>query len=227
MAEAVPRSESMTVDEFLRFIDSKPERENQKWELHDGAPVMMVGGTAAHAIIAGNIDRALFPQARERGCEVMRGFLASAGDRSAFEPDVVVRCGPMNPQNRYAADPVVVFEVLSPSTMRYDRGIKLEGYRGIPSLRQIVFIYQDSIRLESWSRDGGDWAEEPVILLSIDEALPIPALATELPLRMSTTAHRKRFGPEDGALTPPPRSPRPRPRPRCARPRRRARRRRC
>jgi Uma2 family endonuclease len=184
MAEAVPRSELMTVDDFLRFIDGKPERENQKWELHDGAPVMMVGGTAAHAMIAGNIDRALFPRARERGCEVMRGFLAQASDRSLFEPDVVIRCGPTGPRSRYAADPVVVFEVLSPSTMRYDRGIKLEGYRRIPTLRQIVLVYQDSVRIESWSREGEEWAEEPVVLLSVDQTLAIPALATELSLAL-------------------------------------------
>jgi Uma2 family endonuclease len=184
MAEAVAQSQSMTIDDFLRFLDAKPERENQRWELHDGAPVLMVGGTAAHAMIAGNIDRALFPRGRERGCEVMRGFLEKAGERSAFEPDVVIRCGPMNPRSRYALDPVVIFEVLSPSTMRYDRGIKLEGYRGIPSVRQIVFVYQDSVRVESWSREGEDWAEEPVILLSMEEALPIPTLATKLPLRI-------------------------------------------
>ena len=117
MADAATQSELMSVEDFLRFIDAKPEREDQRWELHDGAPVMMVGGTAAHAMIAGNIDRALFPRARDRGCELMRGFLAKAGDRSAFEPDVVIRCGPMNPRSRYATDPVMVFEVLSPSTM--------------------------------------------------------------------------------------------------------------
>ena len=172
----------MTVDDFLSFLDSKPERESQKWELHDGVPKLMIGGTAAHAMIAGNIDRALFAQARDKGCEVMRGFLAQASDYAAFEPDVVIRCGPTDPRSRAATDAVVVFEVLSPSTMRYDRGIKLERYREIPSLKQIVLVYQDSIRLEAWLREGEDWAEEPIILLSLEEALPVPALQTELPL---------------------------------------------
>lgn len=172
----------MTVDDFLSFLDSKPERENQRWELHDGVPKLMIGGTAAHAMIAGNIDRALFAQARDRGCEVMRGFLAQASDYAAFEPDVVIRCGPNDPRSRAATDPVVVFEVLSPSTMRYNRGIKLERYHEISSLNQIVLVYQDSIRLEAWLREGEDWAEEPIILLWLEEALPVPALQTELPL---------------------------------------------
>ena len=172
----------MTVEDFLMFLDGEPERKDQKWELHDGVPKLMVCGTAAHSMIAGNIDRALFGQARDRGCEVMRGFLAQANNHAAFEPDVVIRCGPTNPRSRAATDPVVVFEVLSPSTMRYDRGTKLERYREIASLKQIVLVYQDSIRLEAWLREGEDWTEEPIILLSLEEALSIPALQTDLPL---------------------------------------------
>jgi len=179
---AVQQTTPMTVDDFLSFLDGEPERENQKWELHDGVPKLMTGGTAAHAMIAGNIDRALFGQARDRGCESLRGFLAQASDHAAFEPDVVIRCGPTNPRSRAATDPVIVFEVLSPSTMRYDRGIKLERYREIPSLKKIVLVYQDSIRVEAWTREGEDWAEEPIVLLSLSETLLIPALQTELPL---------------------------------------------
>src|SRR3954465_3544609 len=158
---AVQQTPPMTVDDFLSFLDSKPEPENQKWELHDGVPKLMTGGTAAHAMIAGNIDRALFGQGRDRGCESLRGFLAQASDHAAFEPDVVIRCGPTNPRSRAATDPVIVFEVLSPSTMRYDRGIKLERYREIPSLKQIVLVYQDSIRDEPWTREGEAREGEP------------------------------------------------------------------
>jgi Uma2 family endonuclease len=179
---ALQQPTSMTVDDFLSFLDSKPERQDQKWELHDGVPKLMTGGTAAHAMIAGNIDRALFGQARDRGYEVMRGFLAQASRHAAFEPDVVIRCGPTHLRSRAATDPIVVFDVLSPSTMRYDRGIKLERYREIPSVKQIVLVYQDSIRVEAWLREGEDWAEEPIILLSLGEDLPVPALRTELPL---------------------------------------------
>jgi len=179
---ALQQTTLMTFEDFLSFLDGKPERENQRWELHDGVPNLMAGGTAAHAMIAGNIDRALFSQALDRGFEVMRGFLAQASDHAAFEPDVVVRCGPIDLRSRTATDPVVVFEVLSPSTMRYDRGIKLERYREIRSLKQIVLVYQDSVRVEAWTRGDEDWAEEPAILLSLDEALPVPALQTELPL---------------------------------------------
>src|SRR3954465_8678701 len=106
---AVQQTPPMTVDDFLSFLDSKPEPENQKWELHDGVPKLMTGGIAAHAMIAGNIDRALFGQARDRGGEVMRGFFAQASRHAAFEPDVVVWCGPTRLRSRAATDPVAIF----------------------------------------------------------------------------------------------------------------------
>jgi Putative restriction endonuclease len=81
----------MTIEGFLSFLDRQPDHET--WELHDGAPVMMVRGTAAHALIAGNIDRALFPLARDKDCQTFRGFLVRASDTSMFEPDVVIHCG--------------------------------------------------------------------------------------------------------------------------------------
>src|SRR3954471_1311388 len=73
MSDAARRAGApMTVAAFLHFCDVVPDGE--KWELHDSRPVMMVGGTAAHAMIAGNILRALFEPARRRGCRPMSGF---------------------------------------------------------------------------------------------------------------------------------------------------------
>jgi len=177
---ALQQPTPMTVDDFLSFVDRKPKHE--RWELLDGAPVMMVGGTEGHALILGNVLTMLHAPAQRRGCRVLTSFFARATDTSMFEPDVVVRCGPVDPRRRYADDPVVVVEVLSPSTLRYDRGVKLERYREIPSLRQIVFVYQDSVRIESWSRDPDAWSDEATVLVSLDEALAIPAIAADLPL---------------------------------------------
>lgn len=177
---AAQQTALMTFDEFLDFVEHKPKHE--KWELHDGTPVMMVGGTEGHSLLLGNLLAALHAPARRQGCRAMTSFFTRASDRSAFEPDVVLRCGPIDPRRRHAEDPVAVFEVLSPSTMRYDRGIKLERYREIPSLSQIVFVYQDSVRVESWTREGEDWNEEATVLSSLDESLSIPAIEAGLPL---------------------------------------------
>jgi Uma2 family endonuclease len=94
----------------------------------------------------------------------------------------MVRCGNLDGRSRQAQDPVIVFEVLSPSTMRTDRVLKFERYRAIPTLRQIVFVYQDSIRIESWLRQHDDWREAPVLLLRPEDSLPVPILGASLAL---------------------------------------------
>lgn len=168
----------MDVEGFLAFLDGRPRPE--RWELHDGLPRLMVGGTACHARIAGNIDRSLFAAARAHGCEVIRGLLVQASLDSAYDPDVLIRCGPIDPLSRKEPDPRVVFEVLSPSTMRYDRGLKFDGYRALPGLDQIVFVYQDSYRVESWLRRDAGWAEEPVVLTRLDGSLAVPVIGASV-----------------------------------------------
>lgn len=172
------RPEPMSVDAFLGFLDGCPP--DERWELIDGVPRMTTGGTLAHARIGGNIDRLLAPFAQRRGCESLRGLLVEASKTSSFEPDVMVRCGDMAEASRRAPNPVVVVEVLSPSTMRVDRVLKFERYRAIPTLHQIVFVYQDSVRVESWLREGGDWREEPVLLLQLEDSLAVPVLGASL-----------------------------------------------
>jgi hypothetical protein len=66
--------------------------------------------------------------------------------------------------------------------MRTDRVLKFERYRAIPTLQQIAFVYQDSVRVESWLRQHGDWREEPVLLLKLEDSLAIPVLGASLPM---------------------------------------------
>lgn len=164
----------MTVEAFLAFCETVPQSE--RWELIDGVPMMMTGGTAAHSLIISNLVSALDRAARNHGCRAMTSFLARVSDTNAFEPDVVVRCGPIERQSRYATDPVIVVEVLSGSTIRRDRVLKFERYRKLASMQQIVFVYQDSIRIESWLRQYDDWLAEPVLCLRPDDKLSIPLL---------------------------------------------------
>src|SRR3954470_17470959 len=81
------RSEPMTVEGFLAFLDQRSG--DEKWELIDGVPLMITGGTLHHARIGGNIDRLLGPAAERRGCMSLRGFLVEANEISSFEPDVM------------------------------------------------------------------------------------------------------------------------------------------
>lgn len=53
-------------------------------------------------------------------------------------------------------NPTVIFEILSPSTERYDRGIKLQYYRGIPSLQDYILVDQNQMRVEQYTRSGAN-----------------------------------------------------------------------
>jgi Uma2 family endonuclease len=172
----------MTGDAFVSWMETW--RDIDKWELHEGYPVAMAGGTAGHDTIAINLTAALLPL-RKRGCRPHRDILlrSPANDGFGVFPDVYVRCGPSNDRRNWLDDAVAVFEVLSSSTMRIDRGYKSEQYRLFPTLKHICIVYQNEARLEMWSRDdAGEWIDEPTILRSVGETLHLSAFDLDIPM---------------------------------------------
>jgi Uma2 family endonuclease len=170
----------LTADEFLAFLDRQQDQE--KWALIEGTPTMMTRGNRRHALIIGNIYTALRPLARAVGCEAIVAELlitSPVNKHFAAAPDVFVRCGPAAPLARRLDDPVLVFEVLSPTTMSLDRGYKFEQYAGIPTLEQIVFVYQDEVRVESWTRAEPQWSLD--IVQDRTAAFPLPRFGSLLP----------------------------------------------
>jgi len=170
MNVAVRKPEPITVDEFLKRLDAAPR--DERWQLIRGEIVrLMAGGTRRHAAIAMNIGVALSMAARRRGCRALPDVFVrnTEIDDTVVAPDILVECGPQDGGSRTVEAPVVVVEVLSPSTMVFDRGTKLAFYQSLPSLRHIVLVYQDEMRVEAWSRpllegateEGGDFAAEP------------------------------------------------------------------
>jgi Uma2 family endonuclease len=141
---------------FIELI--RPYPDHQRWELLDGEPVLMAPQSERHQTVVANLMRILDSKARERGCRTTPGLglLNEQVDDYAPIPDVVVRCGPPV-DGGYVTDPVLVAEVLSPSTENNDRGRKLEFYTAIESLRTILIIYQDEVRIEAWERGGNGW----------------------------------------------------------------------
>jgi Uma2 family endonuclease len=85
----------------------------------------------------------------------------------ATYPDVSVVCDrletdPADVKGNTVVNPLLVVEVLSPSTEDYDRGEKLSHYKRIPSLHCIVLVAHDEPRIELWRRDGERWLLEVV-----------------------------------------------------------------
>jgi Uma2 family endonuclease len=185
-ADAVPRSAPMTAEDFLAFLDARPAEE--RWELRDGRPVAvpraMVGGTLRHSLIAGNVLVALHRLARPRGCQAHGGdLMVVPPDHDGFGvfPDAFVRCGPGSDEARKADDPVVVVEVLSPSTAAQDRGDKFLLYAAIPTVMEILLVYQHKMAVERWTRgaDGFDLDD----LAGAEAVVRVDALGGAIPLK--------------------------------------------
>lgn len=154
MTVALRRPEPITVEAFLALLERCPEGE--RWQLVEGEVVRMMAGVSVnHATVATNIGTALQAKVRGRGCRAFFSDLLvrhPEEDGTIVAPGILVRCGPTKGAARFVDDPVVVVEVLSPSTMVIDRGAKLAFYETLPSLAHIVLVYQDEMRVETWSR---------------------------------------------------------------------------
>lgn len=82
----------------------------------------------------------------------------------------------------HGAEPVLLVEVLSDATRDYDRGKKLDAYKLIPSLREVLLVEQGAASIEVWRRqDETAWTS--FTLTDVSEKLALTAVPLELPLR--------------------------------------------
>jgi Uma2 family endonuclease len=166
---------SMTLDEFLVW----ERRQELRYEFDGFEPVAMIGGTLNHAAIADNAVDALRRLLRP-SCRVFRGEVKVVVDGRVRYPDVVVTCSPIDGQSDILPNPVVVFEVLSPSTAVVDRLTKNAEYAATPSILRYVMLEQVRIGATVFAREGANW----VGTVLLDHAvLAMPEIGVELKLR--------------------------------------------
>lgn len=165
----------MSLEQFLAW-----EREQERpWEFDGFQPVAMAGGTMAHTRIGSNLVRAL--EDRLRGpCQPFRGDLKVIVAGRVRYPDAVVTCSPIGPNDDIVPDPVVVFEILSPSTAGVDRIAKNEEYRRTPSIQRYVMLEQDRIAATVFAREGERWTGS--VLAGADAVLAMPEIGVDLRL---------------------------------------------
>lgn len=148
-----------TPQEYLAWERQQPARH----ELFQGEVFAMGGATREHNLLVVNITAELRNALRKKPCETypsdMRVKVPAAGLYTY--PDASVVCG--KPEFEDAnfdtlLNPLVLVEVLSDSSERYDRGKKFEQYRSIPSLTDYVLVSQDHVLVEHFRRgEGGTW----------------------------------------------------------------------
>jgi Uma2 family endonuclease len=130
----------MTVDEFLVWAEAQPGR----YELHGGEVFSMAAERTVHAKIKFAVQTSLVNGIRKAGlpCHMLPdGMTVRITNDTAHEPDALVYCGEELPPDAIEVpNPVIVVEVLSPSTRRIDASKKLGGYFSLPSLHHYLIV---------------------------------------------------------------------------------------
>jgi Uma2 family endonuclease len=165
------------VDDFLDW----ERRQDERYEYLDGRIWAMVGGTIDHATIGSNMLGMLHARLRGTPCRALKESLKVRVGSNVFYPDVLIVCGRLVGKDDVVDNPVVVVEVLSPSTTDLDHGRKWMAYRQIPELRHYVLVSRDEPRIEVYRREDDSWRFDEVVGLDATLRLARPA-ALELPL---------------------------------------------
>ncbi len=135
---------------FLRFAAAHPE---QRFELERGRIVQqMTGGTRRHGLVAQRIARAIQEQIDLKAWGVLSDRGVGVGTSTRY-PDVVVEPNDEPLESLETERPVLIVEVLSPSTTGTDLNIKPDEYLSIPSLDAYVVASQDEAAMLVWSRN--------------------------------------------------------------------------
>ena len=160
MGRPVPRH-AFSYTDYLRL----EETSNVRHEYFEGEIYAMAGGSPAHAALAVEIATALNIQLRGGPCRVFSSDLKLRvlATGLATYADVTVVCGPLerDPDSSVTVtNPRLVVEVTSDGSERYDRGEKLEHYRGAASIEAVILVSHREPRIDLWQRlSDGRWGE--------------------------------------------------------------------
>ena len=150
-----PRRTEFTADEFIAWA---LEQATGRFELDNGAVVAMAPERIDHTRAKRNATIALHNAIGARGCpcEVLPdGASVRINERTVYEPDALVRCGPLSPGGEMeVSDPVIVVEVVSPSSRGIDTGSKLAAYFSLPSVLHYLIVDTDKRLVIHHHRDG-------------------------------------------------------------------------
>ncbi|MBS0639409.1 MAG: Uma2 family endonuclease [Acetobacteraceae bacterium] len=165
----------MTREAFLEWEERQPVR----YEFDGVSARAMTGGSANHARVQRNLLAALGVRLRGGRYEAFGSELKVLAAGSVRYPDAFIVCSPVSGKATSVADPVVVFEIINPSTSGIDRITKNQEYRDAPSIQHYVILEQDRQAATVFSRHGDDWIGH-VIVGETD--LDMPEVSVSLPL---------------------------------------------
>jgi Uma2 family endonuclease len=165
----------MTLEAFLDW----ESQQELKYEFDGFQPVAMTGVSAAHSRIQFNLMGLLFIGLRGHRCEGHGSDLKIQVAGRIRYPDAFIVCSPVASGALVVHDPVVVFEILSPSTSDKDHFEKNLEYRDTPSIQRYVMLEQSRRGATVFSQNGDDWVGH---VLTGDSTIELPEVELALPL---------------------------------------------
>lgn len=172
----------MTPDEFFEW----QKRQDKNYELVDGLPILpskaMTGATLRHDRVTVNAMVSLgnqlrggpgWPHTQDAAVRIPRGGVR--------RPDLSIDCGPMVDRSMEAQEPRLVLEVLSPSTMNFDKIRKLDEYRSHPAIKVILLAETRTAKVGLWRRAEAGWGVEEYE--GLDAVIALPEIDASLALR--------------------------------------------
>lgn len=162
---------------FVRWAEGREGR----FELSDGQITMMVGATIRHEMMISNLLVLLRGQLPSRFVVVAGGLAVAVPDGIRY-PDVTVHEGAFDPTDLVARRPVLVAEVLSPSSLTTDMLHKPAEYGAVPSIGAYLLLAQDGPRAWLWRRGTDGFPPMPEEFFGPDAVIALPTLGLELRL---------------------------------------------
>lgn len=148
-----------------------------------GEVFAMVGTSSMHNVIVLNIAQTLRNLLRGRPCQIFAIDikLRVESANAYFYPDLMVTCSDKDRRSDFIkTEPILVMEVLSPSTALFDRDKKFACYRQLPSLQEYVLVDTEQVNIECYRRaDGGEWIMHPY---GVDESVTLHSLNLTFPI---------------------------------------------
>ncbi len=174
----------MTEEAFERLLSIESP---YRYELIDGVVYDMTGSTPEHSVIAANVESLMREQIGRNGpCRTHRDQYVVIPGKPPVVPDVVLTCDRADWDKDKRLKPfmirfpLLVVEVLSPSTERYDRTEKFARYMLCSTLEVYMLVSQDEQHIEVYRRSMG-WKQER---FSAGQTVKLEQLDLELPLEL-------------------------------------------
>ncbi len=168
----------ISVEDYLEGEKISPV----KHEYVDGEIYAMAGTSDSHARIAVNITTALSNHLRDSPCEPFSSDIkVRVSPKVYYYPDVLVSCEENPEDSYYRNEPILIIEIISPSTEKVDRREKLLFYLQMPSVQEYVIVDQHKMNVEIHRRQpDGRWityyfneSDDEIEFKSVDLTLPI------------------------------------------------------